>query len=131
MTEIIETNEFVAVDPETLEQVAANLLEEVEEDDEVEATEEDLEDMLDMIIEDLLKKLTDARTTSAYGVAMLQNAIAKQLNLRELPTQYLYNYSANGMIVSKAKKGVNGDHKYNKVEIATWLKRHFMKALTK
>jgi hypothetical protein len=94
--------------------------------DETEATVLDLT-LLGEVIEELTQTLTDENT--AFTVATQINKVFKAVGHdRVIPTQMMYNYTRNGMIV-KGKKGSGATIRYTKEEVQTYVLKYTRKQL--
>lgn len=58
---------------------------------------------------------------SPYEIHKVINKIYLQVGWTEIRPQMMYNYSTNGGIVHGVRKGPNGDHKYTKTQVQTFI----------
>jgi len=87
-------------------------------------------DELTEIIREILAEIKDDEMT-AYGAWKVYVATGTAIGLNKInPSQYIYNFARNGMIV-KGRKGSVGGIKFNKEEIGEWCYRYVTGQATK
>lgn len=95
--------------------------------EEIVVEEETTEITVDQIVKELVDTLSEPIT--AYKIAVVINKSFEVLGIEKtIPTQMMYNYTKNGMIV-KGKKGKASDIRYTKEEVATFATKYINKYL--
>jgi hypothetical protein len=74
-------------------------------------------------MQDILDRLTE-ETYNPYGIWKVLNEILKENGAKEIRPQMMYNYAANGLIVSRDKIAKENLRPITKDEVATFLKKY-------
>jgi len=95
------------------------------ETEETETVEIDLEDVVAEVVEEGWEK--GSETATPYRIAILINKVFQATYTeKQIPTQYMYSYDRNGIIV-KGKKGVKA---YTKDEVLAFVNKYTKKFVT-
>jgi len=84
------------------------------------------EQQIKINMQDILDRLTEA-TYNPYGIWKVLNEILKENGSKEIRPQMMYNYAANGLIVSKEKIAKENLRPITRDEVAAFLQKYCTK----
>jgi hypothetical protein len=91
-------------------------------------TGEVVEETPEMVLEDIVKEIVGEKSEyTAYSIATIINKVFEAtLTDKKIPTQMMYQYTRNGMIV-KGKKGAASEIRYTVEEVNAFVNKYTSK----